>query len=106
MPPGTPDEVVDRREAAKLLKCSNWQIFQLTNDGRLPSFRVGRLVRIRRADIEEFMAAGGCGTKDAPDAVDAWVERTLATAPPLTDEQRTKLAELLGPVRKAGGARD
>jgi hypothetical protein len=40
-----------------------------------------------------------------PDAVDRWVERTLATAPPLTDEQRTKLAELLRPVRKAGGAR-
>jgi len=27
------------------------------------------------------------------------IERVLATAPPLTDEQRSKLAELLRPVR-------
>jgi hypothetical protein len=33
------------------------------------------------------------------DAVDQWVERQLAKAPPLTDEQRAKLAELLRPVR-------
>ena len=29
----------------------------------------------------------------------AYVAKTLAAAPPLTDEQRTKLAELLKPVR-------
>jgi hypothetical protein len=28
-----------------------------------------------------------------------YIERVLAEAPPLTDEQRTKLAELLVPVR-------
>ncbi|WP_131812477.1 hypothetical protein [Mycolicibacterium fortuitum] len=30
-----------------------------------------------------------------------YVERVLATAPPLSDEQRTRLAELLRPVRGA-----
>jgi hypothetical protein len=29
----------------------------------------------------------------------AYIKKTLADAPPLTDEQRTKLAELLKPVR-------
>jgi hypothetical protein len=29
-----------------------------------------------------------------------WLRRALAEAPPLTDEQRTKLAELLKPVRR------
>jgi hypothetical protein len=29
-----------------------------------------------------------------------WVKRAIADAPPLTDEQRTKLAELLKPVRR------
>lgn len=104
MSTGTTDPLksVDRREAARLLKCSYWQIIQLTNDGRVPSYRCGRLVRIRLVDLEEFMANGGCATR--PDAVDAWVARVLASAPPLTDEQRTRLAELLRPVRKTGGA--
>ncbi|CAN5757717.1 hypothetical protein BH09ACT7_BH09ACT7_18280 [soil metagenome] len=31
----------------------------------------------------------------------AYVDRHVALAPPLTDEQRTDLAELLRPVRKA-----
>lgn len=34
------------------------------------------------------------------DAEDAYVASILANAPPLTDEQRTKLAELLRPVRQ------
>jgi hypothetical protein len=33
--------------------------------------------------------------------VDEWVERVLAQAPPLSDEQRSRLAELLRPVRQA-----
>lgn len=35
---------------------------------------------------------------------DAYVQRVLAAAPPLTSEQRAKLAELLRPVRRAGAA--
>jgi len=31
--------------------------------------------------------------------VDEYVERIVAAAPPLTDQQRTALAELLRPVR-------
>lgn len=31
-----------------------------------------------------------------------WIERRLADAPPLTREQRDKLAELLRPVRVGG----
>jgi hypothetical protein len=39
-------------------------------------------------------------TADAKcDPIDAYVERVLAEAPPLTEQQRTKLAELLRPVR-------
>jgi hypothetical protein len=32
-----------------------------------------------------------------------YIERILADAPPLTDEQRTALAELLKPVRRKAG---
>jgi hypothetical protein len=36
--------------------------------------------------------------------IDEWVELVLAQAPPLTEEQRTHLAELLRPVRQPGTA--
>ncbi|MDP7724775.1 hypothetical protein QXH22_21105 [Mycobacterium sp. TY814] len=36
---------------------------------------------------------------DSPSSHKAFVAKVLATAPPLTPEQRTKLAELLRPVR-------
>ena len=32
-----------------------------------------------------------------------YIEKILAAAPPLTDEQRSRLAELLRPVRTGGG---
>ena len=52
---------------------------------------------------------------DAPELQDAYrdlaaakigdyIERVLAAAPPLTDAQRTALAELLRPARRNGGA--
>ncbi|EPQ76925.1 hypothetical protein MMMB2_1586 [Mycobacterium marinum MB2] len=31
--------------------------------------------------------------------IDAWVDKVLASAPPLSDEQLTRLAELLRPAR-------
>jgi hypothetical protein len=53
--------------------------------------------------------------RDSPQAVEAranfkarrlghYIEETLASAPPLSDEQRNALAELLRPVRVTGGA--
>lgn len=35
----------------------------------------------------------------------AYIERVLAEAPPLTDEQRIRLAELLRPARQSGDRR-
>ncbi|WP_431840840.1 hypothetical protein [Gordonia hongkongensis] len=36
--------------------------------------------------------------------IERYIGKALAAAPPLTDEQRTRLAELLRPVRTGGGA--
>lgn len=33
-------------------------------------------------------------------AIDTYVEKILAEAPPLSDEQRVRLCELLAPVRR------
>ena len=39
-------------------------------------------------------------------ALEEYVDRVVAAAPPLTDYQRSKLAELLRPVRRTSQARD
>jgi hypothetical protein len=63
--------------------------------------RVASLSRDRKSDDPEFVAA----RQDlAAQMLAEHIERVLAKAPPLTAEQRTKLAELLKPVRiPAGG---
>ncbi len=38
-----------------------------------------------------------------PTAITEYVEKILAEAPPLNDEQRVRLAELLRPVRRPAG---
>lgn len=59
--------------------------------------RVGALSRDRAPDDPEFVGA----RRDLAEAnIAAYIERVLAEAPPLSDEQRTRLAELLRPVRQ------
>lgn len=65
--------------------------------------RVAALSRSRASDDPEFIAAK---TDLVAANIADYLIRTLAAAPPLTDEQRTRLAELLRPVRRSGGARD
>jgi excisionase family DNA binding protein len=101
---------VSVHQLAKVLGVHNNTAYKLLTDGEIPSFRVGkRRLRVLVCDVQEFIAkrrdsAPTNAAASEPDAVDAWVDRMLATAPPLTDEQRTRLAELLRPVRKAAGA--
>ena len=63
--------------------------------------RVGALTRSRSADDSELVDAK---RSLAEAKIAAYVEKVLAEAPPLSDEQRTKLAELLRPVRQVGAA--
>jgi excisionase family DNA binding protein len=93
--------VLSRRQAAEALGVSTWTIDRRIEDRTLQAVRFGRTIRIPIEEIENLLA--GSKEPGTNDPVDAWVERVLATAPPLTDEQRTRLAELLRPVRKTGG---
>ncbi|WP_326548702.1 hypothetical protein QGN32_11610 [Mycolicibacterium sp. ND9-15] len=62
--------------------------------------RVAAYTRSRTPDDPDFLAA----KRDLAEArISDYVERVLAQAPPLNDEQRTRLAELLRPVRTNGG---
>ncbi|OSC22103.1 hypothetical protein B8W69_26995 [Mycobacterium vulneris] len=104
MPPTSTDArpALSIRKTANKLDLSYSTVYRLIKAGKLPAYRVGQQLRIDPDALDAFIANGGNDASES-DAVDQWVERTLATAPPLTDEQRTRLAELLRPVRKTGG---
>jgi hypothetical protein len=55
--------------------------------------------RSREADDPESVAA-----RRSAERRTAYIKKRVAEAPPLTDEQRAKLAELLRPVRRGGAA--
>ena len=59
--------------------------------------RVGALSRSRTDDDAEFVAAKQLL---AEAKIAQYISKTLAAAPPLTEEQRNALAELLKPVRR------
>ena len=63
--------------------------------------RIGGLSRDRRPDDPELLDAK---RSLAAEMLTEYIEKILAEAPPLNDEQRTRLAELLRPVRRNGGA--
>lgn len=48
------DEFLTAREVASLLKLSEVRVYQLFEE-ELPAFRIGRSVRVRRADLEVFI---------------------------------------------------
>lgn len=49
------EDVLDAKEAGKLLKVHARTVVRLAEKGLLPAFRVGDLWRFRRADVEEFV---------------------------------------------------
>lgn len=59
--------------------------------------RVGALSRSRRTDDPEFLDAK---RRLAEANIAEYIEKVLAEAPPLTDEQRVALADLLAPIRR------
>ena len=61
--------------------------------------RVAALTRSRTADDPELIEAR---RNLIAGRAEEYIERVLAQAPPLSDEQRTRLAELLAPVRTGG----
>lgn len=58
-PHGTPGNVVTVPEVAEYLRVTTKTVYKLISEGELPSFRVGRAVRLRRADVEAFVSRAG-----------------------------------------------
>ena len=49
------------REAAKLLRIGRNLAYELVGRGEIPSVRLGRLIRVPRAELEERLRANGSG---------------------------------------------
>lgn len=53
------DGLIDVHDAARLLGCSVPTVERLVRDGKIPSVKVGRLRRFRRADLLALNKKGG-----------------------------------------------
>ena len=82
-----PEDFLSPKQVAQLMKCSLGTVKNRVADGTLPAVKFGKLIRIPASALE------------VPDS-DTYVALILQRAPKLTEEQRTKLAELLKPVRQ------
>ena len=61
------NRLLDPLEAAKMLSVSRRTIYRLRDLGKIPTVKIGRLVRFRLSDVEEFIA--GCPDGDDYDLI-------------------------------------
>ncbi|WP_082970369.1 helix-turn-helix domain-containing protein [Mycobacterium sp. E2989] len=87
-----------RRDAADALNINVRHLDSLIAEGEIPAVRLGKSVRIPQWVIDRLVQP-----TPTPDSVADYIEQVLAVAPPLSDEQRARLAELLRPARNGGG---
>lgn len=67
------DEVLTVQEVAEFLKVTSKTVYSLVREGELPAFRVGRVLRCRRVDVDSFITArmsctNGNGTGHSADS--------------------------------------
>jgi len=73
-------------EVAELLKLNQQTVRNWIDAGTLPAFRVGRRVRILRADLDQILARGRQGSAEGllqevgPDARDFWGGEPVGSA--------------------------
>lgn len=53
--PSAPIEWMSSGEAAEVLGLRTRTLYRLIDEGQLPAFRFGRVIRLRRSDVEEFI---------------------------------------------------
>jgi len=57
------DELLDIREAARRLACSEAMLRKWIHQHRLPTVKVGRLTRIRQTDLDVWLRLGLQGSQ-------------------------------------------
>lgn len=100
-------------EAARYLGVTERTIQIYRSNGILPAHRMGpRAIRIYKEDLDALLHPEVPATSRKHESVEAqrdeaaermanYIERTLKSAPPLTDEQRASLTRLFRPLPKA-----
>ncbi len=58
------EEFLTVEQVRKLLQVGRTFAYYLVKSGELPSYRVGRLRRIRRRDVEEWLEENRCVTSE------------------------------------------
>jgi excisionase family DNA binding protein len=103
-----PGKLITIRNVCDRYGLSDKTIRRKIKAGELQAYRVGeRLIKLDAAQVEATLmrpATPAATSAEAADRVAAYIEKLLAEAPKLTDQQRTALAELLRPARCNGGA--
>ena len=64
-----PDEYLATREAAGIAGVAVGTIRRWVREGRLPEHRAGRVVRVRRSDLEKLLRSGRRRTGDLADGL-------------------------------------
>jgi excisionase family DNA binding protein len=78
------------KQSAQHLGCSERTIHRMIQAGELPAERIGRMIRIKAADLEAL------GTEvNPPDPIREAALRVVSTAPKLTPEQLDGICSLL-----------
>lgn len=97
-------------EVADLLGVNYQLVYRQVKEGKLPALRVGRIYRVRRADLEAYLdlnstgasgvfVCGACGKSyqsrlsergrcpetDQPICLDCWDRKGIRSCPPLND---------------------
>ena len=77
---------------------------RLIASGQLPATKINGRWRIRRSDLDAFIAERSSNPEARPNALAEHVAGILENAQTLTAAQRETLAELLRPIRGGGTA--
>lgn len=73
-------------QAAKLLQCSRNHVYSLVSQDQIPHLRVGKLIRIPRWGLLQFIATQSGTTIPAPDAVDSSPIQSVHALQPIDQE--------------------
>lgn len=74
------NELMSAREVAAAFKIARNTVYELIKRGELPSFRVGKQVRINRADVEAYLAGAKTAVKTPASASASSNQSALLTA--------------------------
>lgn len=81
------------KEFAQRFRQTEQAVYRKCRRGEIPSYKIGGSIRIRREDAEAIRQPRQTSTE--------YIRELIDSAPPLTQEQRAKLAELLAPIRRS-----